>query len=78
MYVLFVYVQLELLSWRCDDCDMLTGKSFPLPQSKIHTLLNTSTTDKPVIIYSCGGVAVGGANPRLPEAERDRTLTSTM
>ena len=63
---------MELLSWRCDDQAMLAGKSVPLPQSKIFTLLDTPNTDSPAVVYSSGGVAVGGANLRLPEAERDR------
>jgi hypothetical protein len=66
----------ELLSWRRGDHDMLTGKSVPLPHSKIFTLLDTPTTDSPAVIYSSGGVAVGGARLRLPEAERNRKLTN--
>ena len=73
---LFLYLQVELLSWCCGDQDMLTGKSVPLPQSKIFTLLDTPTTGSPAIVYNSGGVAVGGANPRLAEVERDRSLTN--
>ncbi len=67
---------MELLSWRRGDHDMLAGKSVPLPHSKIFALLDTPTTDSPAVVYSSGGVAVGGANLRPPEAERGRKLTN--
>ena len=57
---------------------MLAGKSVSLPHSKIFMLLDTPSTDSPAVIYSSGGVAVGGANVRLTEAERDKTLINPM
>lgn len=57
---------------------MLAGKSVSLPHSKIFMLLDTPSTDSPAVVYSSGGVAVGGANVRLTEAERDKTLINPM
>ena len=57
---------------------MLAGKSVALPHSKVFTLLDTPSTDSPAVVYGSGGVAVGGANIRLTEAERDKKLTNSM